>query len=121
VSLIRREQLGLLTLTSPPCIKALYDIPNAHLSQPVNVMGLFEEYDAFSQADIDLFFKYFSPNIPQGTSPKVDSIDGGTAPVKASSVRNSGESDIDLDLTYSLIYPQTVRSYPNEYDAFREC
>lgn len=72
-------------------------------------MGVFEEYDAFSQQDLDLFFKNFAPNVPQGTSPQVDSVDGGTAPVKASSVRNGGESDIDLDLTYSLIYPQTVR------------
>ena len=72
-------------------------------------MGLFEEYDAFSQQDLDLFSKNFAPNVPQGTSPQVDSVDGGTAPVKASSVRNSGESDIDLDLTYSLIYPQSVR------------
>jgi tripeptidyl-peptidase-1 len=71
-------------------------------------MGLFEEYDAFSQRDLDLFFKHFAPNVPQGTGPQVNSVDGGTAPVKASSVRNSGESDIDLDLTYSLIYPQSV-------------
>ena len=84
-------------------------------------MGLFEDYDAFSQADIDLFFKYFAPNIPQGTTPKVDSIDGGTAPVKASSVRNSGESDIDLDLTYSLIYPQTVRSHSNGHNTLNAC
>lgn len=99
----------MLISSSPTCIKALYDIPNAHLSQPVNVMGLFEDYDAFAQGDIDLFFKYFAPNVPQGTTPKIDSVDGGTAPVKPSSVRNSGESDIDLDLTYSLIYPQVVR------------
>ena len=71
-------------------------------------MGLFEEFDAFSQKDVDLFFKNFAPNVPQGTSPQVDSVDGGTAPVKAGSVRNSGESDVDLDLTFSLIYPQTV-------------
>ncbi len=96
---------------TPPCIKALYDIPNAHLSQPENVMGIFEEYDAFSVQDINLFFKHFAPNVPQGTQPKVDSIDGGTAPVAPGSLRNGGESDIDLDLSYSLIYPQTVIIY----------
>ena len=71
-------------------------------------MGLFEEGDAFAQKDIDLFFNKFAPNVPQGTSPTVDSVDGGTAPVNAHSVRNSGESDIDIDLTYSIIYPQEI-------------
>ncbi|KAK5163923.1 uncharacterized protein LTR77_010318 [Saxophila tyrrhenica] len=96
---------------TPVCIKALYNIPNARLSQPINVMGLFEEYDAFSQQDLNLFFKNYAPNVPQGTSPQVNSVDGGTAPVAAGSVRNSGESDIDLDLAYALIYPQTVTVY----------
>ena len=84
-------------------------------------MGLFEEYDAYAQADIDLFFKYFAPNVPQGTHPQVDSVDGGTAPVKASSVRNTAESDIDLDLTYALIYPQSVRASSDDCDTVREC
>lgn len=81
-------------------------------------MGLFEEYDAYSQKDLDLFFKYYAPNVPQGTSPQVDSIDGGTAPVKASSVRNSGESDLDIDLAYSIIYPQSVRIPHGDCRAF---
>lgn len=96
---------------TPACIKALYDIPTAKYSDPVNVMGLYEDYDAFSQADISLFFENFAKNVPASTGPKVISVDGGTAPVAASSVRNSGESDIDLDLSISLIYPQKVTVY----------
>ena len=34
---------------TPTCIKALYHIPNATASSPVNVMGLYETFDAFSQ------------------------------------------------------------------------
>lgn len=34
---------------TPVCIQALYHIPNATLSDPANVMGLYETYDAFSQ------------------------------------------------------------------------
>lgn len=96
---------------TPTCYKALYDIPQATLHNPVNVMGLYESYDAFAQQDIDLFFAHFAPWVPQGTSPKVNSVDGGTAPVAPGSVRNGGESDIDLDLAYSFIYPQTVTVY----------
>lgn len=93
---------------TPVCIKALYDIPPAHLHDPANSMGLYESYDAFSQGDIDLFFQHFAPWVPQGTSPTVLSVDGGTAPVAPSSVRNGGESDIDLQLAYSIVYSQKV-------------
>jgi tripeptidyl-peptidase I len=96
---------------TPACIKALYDIPTATLHQEENVMGLFESYDAFSQDDISLFFKHFATNVPSGTGPKVISVDGGTAPVAPNDTRNSGESDIDLDLSISLIYPQSVTVY----------
>jgi tripeptidyl-peptidase-1 len=96
---------------TPVCIQTMYSIPPAHLHDPSNSMGLFETYDAFSQGDIDLFFQHFAPWVPQGTSPTVLSVDGGTAPVAPSSVRNGGESDIDIELSYSLVYPQKVTVY----------
>jgi len=96
---------------TPTCIKALYDIPTAHLDQPENAMGLYETYDAFSQGDISLFFENFAKNVPADTKPNVISVDGGTAPVAPGDVRNGGESDIDLDLSISLIYPQSVTVY----------
>ncbi|KAK4539399.1 hypothetical protein LTR36_010962 [Oleoguttula mirabilis] len=96
---------------TPVCIKALYDIPTLNFSDSVDRMGLFETYDAFSQGDIDLFFENFAPWVPQGTSPDVISVDGGAAPVAPSSVRNGGESDIDIELAYSIIYPQQVTVY----------
>ena len=45
------------------------------------------------------------------SSAQVISVDGGVAPVAPGDVRNGGESDIDLDLSISLIYPQTVTVY----------
>lgn len=96
---------------TPPCIQALYHIPRANLSDPQDAMGVFETYDAFSQQDINLFFENFAPWVPTGTAPKVISVDGGTAPVAPQSVRNGGESDIDIELAYSLIYPQSVTVY----------
>lgn len=96
---------------TPACIKALYDLPDATLSQPENVMGLYESDDAFAQEDISLFFSHFTTNVPANTSPNVISVDGGTAPVAPGSDRNTGESDVDLDLSISLIYPQSVTVY----------
>lgn len=74
-------------------------------------MGLYESGDYFAQEDLDLFFAKFLPYIPQGTTPKVDSVDGGHAPVPVHDKYNTGESDTDLELAYSLIYPQTVTVY----------
>ncbi|KAF8864014.1 putative protease S8 tripeptidyl peptidase I [Acephala macrosclerotiorum] len=96
---------------TPTCIKALYDLPTAHLDQPENVMGLYETYNAFSQGDISLFFENFAKNVPANTKPNITSVGGGTAPVEPSDARNGGESDIDLDLSISLIYPQSVTVY----------
>ncbi|PVH88867.1 putative Tripeptidyl-peptidase sed1 [Cadophora sp. DSE1049] len=96
---------------TPTCLKALYDIPNAHIKDSVNALGLFESGDIYAQADLNSFFASWAPNVPQGTHPLLDSIDGGQAPVSPDSEFNTGESDIDMDIAYALIYPQTVTLY----------
>lgn len=97
---------------TPTCIRALYDIPMLDFHSPENIMGLYEDYDAFSQQDIDLDFVNLSPWVPNGTAPKVTSVDGGVAPVAPGSERNSeGESDFDIQLAQSLVYPQMVEVY----------
>ena len=67
-------------------------------------MGLYEDGDIYSQQDLDLFFAEYAPYVPQGTHPLLDSIDGGQAPVAPDSEFNTGESDIDMDIAFSLIY-----------------
>jgi tripeptidyl-peptidase-1 len=89
---------------TPTCIKALYDIPNAYIKDDVNMMGLFESGDIYSQDDLNAFFAAYAPHVPQGTHPLLNSIDGGQAPVANGSGFNTGESDLDMDLAFSLIY-----------------
>ena len=89
---------------TPVCIKALYQIPTAHLKDNVNQMGLYESGDVYSQEDLNNFFAAYAPNVPQGTHPTLDSIDGGVAPEPVTSEFVTGESDIDMDLAFSLIY-----------------
>lgn len=96
---------------TPVCIRALYDIPIATLSDPANSLGVFEEGDEYSQQDLNEFFAKFAPNVPNGTHPIPAFIDGATAPVPQNSTLVTGESDIDLDIAFSLIYPQTVTLY----------
>jgi tripeptidyl-peptidase-1 len=89
---------------TPPCLKALYGIPNAYRKDSVNQLGLYESGDVYAQADLDLYYKNFAPYVPQGTHPLLDSIDGGVAPVPAGSEDETGESVIDMDIAFSLIY-----------------
>ncbi|KAK6440381.1 hypothetical protein LTR95_003388 [Oleoguttula sp. CCFEE 5521] len=74
-------------------------------------MGLFEEGDYYAQSDLNKFFAQYAPNVPQGTAPIPNFIDGAIAPVAADDPTNTGESDIDIDMAFSLIYPQNVVLY----------
>lgn len=99
---------------SPACIRALYDIPKDPeypdgIPRADNSLGIYEDGDYYAQADLDLFFAKFISNIPQGTSPTPAFIDGAVAPVNVS--EGGGESDLDFELAYPLIYPQTITLY----------
>ncbi len=95
---------------TPTCIKALYQIPDACIKDDVNQLGLYEDGDIYAQQDLNSFFAKYAPNVPQGTHPLLDSIDGGEAPVAPDSEYNTGESDIDMDLGFSLIYVSPISS-----------
>ena len=100
----------------PPCIRALYDIPIAHLSDDVNAIGLYENGDYWDQQDLNLYFAKYQPNIPQGTRPVVDSIDGGIPYHKTCAENGAAcaESVIDVIMGLTLIWPQTVVVYQAE-------
>lgn len=68
---------------------------------------MYESEDYFDQADLDIFFSQFAPDIENGTAPMLNSINGGLGPDANSSV--SGESVLDLEVAYALIAPQGVR------------
>lgn len=91
------------------CIKALYDIPDAYIKDSVNQLGLYEAGDIYSQEDLNSFFAKYAPNVPQGTHPHLDSVDGGEAPVSPGSQYNTGESDIDIDIGFALIYVSSLK------------
>ncbi|KAH6647170.1 peptidase S8/S53 domain-containing protein [Truncatella angustata] len=96
---------------TPPCYRALYKIPEDNKALEGNSVGLYESGDTYSQEDIDLFFAKYAPYIPQGTSPIPAFVDGAVAPVPVDSDYNTGESEIDIDIVASLVYPQTITLY----------
>lgn len=103
-----------VTIT-PACIRALYhfEAPNPHAKvSSNNSMGIFEDGDFYSQQDLNSFFTNFTSYIPNGTHPILDSIDGGVAPVPVQDA--GGESDLDFELVYPIIYPQTATLYQTD-------
>ena len=101
---------------TPACIRALYEVPQfPHYSRgvanPNNSMGIFEEGDFYSQEDLNLFFANFTSYIPNGTHPTPAFIDGANIPANAPA---GGESDLDFELAYPLIYPQTITLYQTD-------
>lgn len=72
---------------------------------------MYEQGDYYDQADLDMFYASYAPNVPQGTGPVLKGVDGGFAPVAQNSSLATGESIIDFDLVFSLTYPQQVILY----------
>jgi len=101
---------------TPACVAALYNIPPGTLASPNNSMGIFEEGDHYSQADLNLFYKKFTPSIPQNTAPKAAYIDGAEGPVDVNSA--GGESDLDFQLAYPIIWPQQTTLYQTDDDNY---
>lgn len=102
---------------TPACIKALYGIPEPPEYQNGNArtdnsLGIFEAGDYYAQEDLDVFFANYTKNIPQGTGPTAAFIDGAEAPVDLSEA--GGESNLDLQIIYPIIYPQNVTLFQTD-------
>lgn len=103
---------------TPGCIRALYGVPVPSTAAQGNELGIFESGDVYDQEDLDLFFTQFAGNIPNGTHPILQSVDGGSAPV--STEDGGGESALDFDLSFPLVYPQQIKLFQtfNERTAY---
>ncbi|TKA61095.1 hypothetical protein B0A55_11048, partial [Friedmanniomyces simplex] len=82
--------------------------------EDLNALGFYEAGDYYAQADLNAFFTQYAPNVPNGTAPVPAFIDGAQAPVAVDDPTNTGESDIDLDMAFSLVYPQSVVLYQTD-------
>ncbi|KXS95550.1 hypothetical protein AC578_5260 [Pseudocercospora eumusae] len=87
---------------TPECIAAMYNITKGTKAAAGNELGIFEEGDFYTQQDLTLFFATFANYIPLLTHPKLKGIDGGFAP----SAVAGGESDLDFEISYPIIWPQ---------------
>jgi tripeptidyl-peptidase-1 len=103
------------TAITPACLRALYNIPQASGSDDQNALGVYEnQNDIYSQDDLNKFFAKYAPQVPQGTHPSYNGVDGAPQPVQSGSPLVTGESNVDFSIAYSLIYPQSVVLYQVE-------
>lgn len=101
----------------PECIKTMYNITNPTKAAANNKLGIFEDLgDMYAQQDLNEFFLTLAPNIPQGTHPLLEGIDGATAP---GPVTGAGpESDLDFQISYPIIYPQSSILFQTDDDVY---
>ncbi|KAK9420506.1 putative Peptidase S8/S53 domain-containing protein [Seiridium unicorne] len=92
---------------TPACIRELYEIPLGTTAAPNNSLGIFGFGDAYNQADLDNFWSQYAEFIPNGTAPKVNSINGATAPGR----ELDGEELLDLQMAYPIAWPQEVEIF----------
>jgi tripeptidyl-peptidase-1 len=93
------------------CYRALYNIPSISIPVPGHQPAVYEIGDTYSQDDLNSYFHKYTPYIRNGTHPTLQSVDGAQAPVSADSAQNGGESDIDIDIVQSLVWPQSMMLY----------
>jgi len=89
------------TQITPDCLRALYSFPNGTLAK--SSYGVVEYTpQAYLQSDLNLFYSNLAREIPSGTAPIFDSIDGGVDQTTTQSFNDNGESDLDLEYAIAL-------------------
>ncbi|KAF1990249.1 putative alkaline serine protease AorO [Aulographum hederae CBS 113979] len=100
---------------TPDCIKTLYNITTPTKAAKGNELGIFENLaQYYSQTDLNEYFLAFQtinkPVIPIGTHPVNGSVDGGN-PLAATLLDAGAESELDIQISYPIIYPQNSIVY----------
>ncbi|EHL01600.1 putative Tripeptidyl-peptidase sed1 [Glarea lozoyensis 74030] len=91
----------------------MYNITPPVLAAPGNKMGIFEDLgDVYSQADLNSFYAKYATNIPKGTAPTLNAIDGAVAPVAVTAA--GAESNLDFQIAWPIIYPQGTVLYQTD-------
>ena len=89
------------TQITPDCLRALYNFTNGTLAK--SSYGIVEYTpQAYLQTDLNLFYSNLAREIPAGTAPILDSIDGGVDQTTTQSFNDNGESDLDLEYAIAL-------------------
>ena len=98
------------TAITPDCLRALYNFTQPTSAQANNSLGIFTAAgNHYAQEDLDMFFANYSSNIPPGTHPIPDLINGAQGPTTVDQA--STEADLDFEVAYPIVYPQNLTLY----------
>jgi len=98
------------TLMTPACIRSLYDIPEGTLD--LSSFGIVElGENTYLQSDLEDFYSLAATNVPSGTAPIFDSIDGGVGQTEIEGTSTVIEGDLDMEYGIALVSPQKVTIY----------
>ncbi|KAF3928657.1 Aorsin [Arthrobotrys entomopaga] len=93
---------------TPNCLRQLYNFDENTRAVQGNSLGVVAVTpETYLQEDMDIFFANFSPALV-GKAPDVKSIDGGYVLPLTGDWWNAAETNLDLQYTMSLVYPQNV-------------
>jgi tripeptidyl-peptidase-1 len=98
------------SIVTPACVRAIYNVADKPQGNPKNSIGIYTSLGEFYDQDgLNSFFANFAPEIPQGTTPRFEGIDG--APTPPSEPYAVTEGALDFQAAYPLIYPDTAVNY----------
>lgn len=100
-------------ITTLSCLRAQYNLPPFFIPlSRTNTIGIVEYTpQAYSAADLDLFFNEYSPS-QVGQRPVLESIDNGVVQTTQTGFGFNGESNLDLQYAMGLLgKQQPVRLY----------
>lgn len=100
--------------SSIECLKAIYNIPTLTTAQPNNTIGIWGDIgQVYSQEDLNLWYTWRAPQIPQGTTPFYNALNGGPLP---SDPAGAGiEAELDVQVAYGIVWPQQVTFWSSGY------
>lgn len=108
-----------VTHVTPQCVQKLYQIPKGSRASVGNELGIFETIsDHYSKEDLDVYHSTIYPDVPNGTYPIEESIDGAYG--ASNSTATAGiESNLDFQAAIPLIYPQKTILFQTDDEVYQ--
>ena len=95
---------------TPEYLRVLYNFSNG--TSTASSYGIVEYTPrTYLQDDMNFFYSNFARQIPSGTAPTLQSIQGGVVETSTQSFNNNSESDLDLQYAIALVYSQKMTLY----------
>ncbi|KAH8883530.1 alkaline serine protease [Thozetella sp. PMI_491] len=101
-------------IVTPVCIRNQYRLPKGTTATQGNELGIFSALNQhYSPRDLDTYWTNVYPEIPRGTYPKEDNINGAIGAGMTLDQLGT-EAALDVQAVWPLIWPQKVVMYQND-------